>query len=105
MVKTPSWPADRFGALLSRILSEAALSQAQLAALVPMDQGQLSRWKSGKSRPQFDSLTALGAALQAKYPALGVGPDELLAAAGYDSRSIADSATAQDDLSVRILPA
>lgn len=79
MVKSPNWPADRFRDLMERILSETGLPQAQLAALVPMDQSQLSRWKSGSSKPKFESLQALGEALQAQYPELGIGPDDLTA--------------------------
>lgn len=77
MVKTPPWPADAFRALLDRILDETDMSQVQLAALVPMDQSQLSRWKSGTSKPKYESLIALGKALQLRYPALGLGPDEV----------------------------
>jgi hypothetical protein len=83
MAQTATWPVDRFRAALDRILGETGLPQAGLAALVPMDQSQLSRWKSGSSRPKFDSLVDLGEALRAKYPSLSVGPNELLEAAGY----------------------
>jgi transcriptional regulator with XRE-family HTH domain len=79
MVKTPSWPADRFRDLIDHILRETGLPQAQLAALVPMDQSQLSRWKSGFSKPKYESLQSLGRALAERFPDLGVGPEELIA--------------------------
>lgn len=87
MVKTPSWPVDLLRALLDRILDEADMSQAQLAALVPIDQSQLSRWKIGSSRPRFESLAALGTALHRKHPQLGIGPDDLLVAGGYKTEA------------------
>ncbi|WP_143737068.1 helix-turn-helix transcriptional regulator [Microbispora sp. GKU 823] len=83
MVKTRSWPADRFRALLDDVMRQTQLSQAQLAAYVPIDQSQLSRWRSGASRPRYESLATLGRALQREHPELGIGPDEILAAAGY----------------------
>ncbi|MEV4179879.1 helix-turn-helix domain-containing protein [Streptosporangium canum] len=83
MVKTPSWPVDLLRALLDRILDETGMSQSQLAALVPMDQSQLSRWKSGGSRPRFESLVALGEALREKHSHLNIGPDEFVIAGGY----------------------
>lgn len=83
MAQPATWPVQRFRATLEHILDKTGLSQAGLAALVPMDQSQLSRWKSGVSRPKFESLTALGEALRARYPSLDVGPNELLESAGY----------------------
>lgn len=83
MAQPASWPVQRFRATLDRILDETGLPQAGLAALVPMDQSQLSRWKSGSSRPKFESLVVLGEALRAKYPSLDIGPNELLESAGY----------------------
>jgi len=83
MVRTPGWEVARFRALLDRIQSETGLSQAGLAALVPMHQSQLSRWRNGASRPTYDSLTRLGRALQERYPHLGIGPEQLVVAAGY----------------------
>jgi transcriptional regulator with XRE-family HTH domain len=83
MAHSPAWPVDRFRATLDRILDETGLSQAGLSALVPMDQSQLSRWKSGSSRPKFESLKILGEALRAKYPSLDIGPNDLLESAGY----------------------
>lgn len=83
MAHSPAWPVEAFRALIERILDETDLPQAGLAALVPMDPSQLSRWKSGSSRPKFESLVALGETLKAKYPHVGVGPNELLESAGY----------------------
>lgn len=83
MSQTAAWPVERFRATLDRILDSTGLSQVGLAALVPMDQSQLSRWKSGSSRPKFESLKALGEALRRKYPSLAIGPNELLESAGY----------------------
>ncbi|TYB69645.1 helix-turn-helix transcriptional regulator [Nonomuraea sp. PA05] len=78
MVKSPSWPVDRFRELIDQILRDTGLPQVQLAALVPMDQSQLSRWKSGSSKPKPESLKALGEALAEHYAHLGIGPDELI---------------------------
>lgn len=78
MVKTPGWPVDRFRDLIDHILRETGLPQVQLAALVPMDQSQLSRWKSGSSKPKYESLQALGEALAQQYPDLGIGPRDLI---------------------------
>jgi transcriptional regulator with XRE-family HTH domain len=83
MSQTAAWPVARFRATLDRILDETDLNQSSLAALVPMDPSQLSRWKSGSSRPKFESLKALGEALRRKYPSLAIGPTELLESAGY----------------------
>ncbi|MBB6556258.1 helix-turn-helix domain-containing protein [Nonomuraea rubra] len=78
MVKKPSWPVDRFRELIDQILRDTGLPQVQLAALVPMDQSQLSRWKAGTSKPKHESLQSLGVALAEHYPHLGIGPDELI---------------------------
>lgn len=85
MVKTRSWPAERFRALLDDVMRRTQLSQAQLAAYVPIDQSQFSRWKAGGSRPSYERLAALGRALQREHPELGIGPEEVLAAAGYST--------------------
>lgn len=90
MVKTPSWPVDRFRELIDQILRETGLPQVQLAALVPMDQSQLSRWKSGSSKPKHESLQSLGEALAKQYPDLGVGPEELIAVV-YPRRAVLDA--------------
>lgn len=83
MAQTAAWPADRFRVALDRILDETGLNQTEIAALVPMDPSQLSRWRSGSTRPKFDSLVALGDALRSRYPRLNIGPNQLLEAAGY----------------------
>src|SRR3954466_15825783 len=83
MAQPASWQVQRFRATLDRILDKTKPPQAGLAALVPMDQSQLSRWKSGSSRPKFESLTVLGNALRTRYPTLGIGANELLESAGY----------------------
>lgn len=80
MVKSPSWPVDRFRELIDHILRETGLPQVQLAALVPMDQSQISRWKAGTSKPKPESLYALGSALADRFPEVGIGPSELVAA-------------------------
>lgn len=85
MVKTPDWPADRFKALLDRILDETGLNKAQLAALVGINPSQVSRWYNGSTRPRFDTLTGLGAALRERHPQLHIGPAELTVAAGYST--------------------
>lgn len=75
----PQWPVDHFRALIDQILRETGLTQGALAALVPMNQSQLSRWKEGLAKPKHESLVALGAALQERYPDLNIGPEELVA--------------------------
>lgn len=85
MVKTPDWPANRFKALIDRILDETGLNKAQLAALVGINPSQVSRWYGGSTRPRFETLTGLGAALRSHYPRLGIGPSELTIAAGYST--------------------
>lgn len=80
MVKSPSWPVDRFRELIDHILRETGLPQVQLAALVPMDQSQISRWKAGTSKPKPESLYALGSALADRFPHVGIGPSDLIAA-------------------------
>jgi transcriptional regulator with XRE-family HTH domain len=86
MVKTQAWPVDRLRALLDHVHNETGLPQAQIAALVPMTQSQFSRWKSGSSRPKYESLLTLGESLRKRFPDIGVGPDELLTAAGYTTK-------------------
>lgn len=83
MVKTPKWPADRFEALLDRILDETGQNKAQLAGLLGINPSQIGRWMSGSTRPRVETLQALGAALAARFPELGVGFKELATAAGY----------------------
>lgn len=85
MVKTPTWPADRFKAFIDRILDETGLNKAQLAALVGINPSQISRWTNGSTRPRFDTLAALGQALQERFPRLDAGPLAILAAAGYST--------------------
>ncbi|MFD9949989.1 helix-turn-helix domain-containing protein [Nonomuraea sp. NPDC059023] len=70
--------------MIDRILNETSMSQAQLASLVPMDQSQLSRWRTGSSKPKHESLVAMGKALRKRYPAIGVGPEEMTAAVYSD---------------------
>ncbi|MFI7691711.1 helix-turn-helix domain-containing protein [Nonomuraea sp. NPDC049655] len=91
MVKTPSWPVDRFRELIDHVLRETGLPQVQLAALVPMDQSQLSRWKSGSSKPKYESLQSLGEALVERYPHLGIGPEEMIASV-YPREAVMDAA-------------
>lgn len=83
MVKTPQWPANRFEALLDRILDETGQNKAQLAGLLGINPSQIGRWMSGATRPKVETLQALGAALAARFPELGVGFKELATAAGY----------------------
>lgn len=95
MVKTRSWPAEQFRALLDDVMRRTQLSQAQLAAYVPIDQSQFSRWKAGTSRPGYERLATLGRVLQREHPELGIGPEEVLAAAGYTTDTQQDLDTAE----------
>lgn len=87
-VRKRSWPVERFTALLERVLREAGLTQRDLAALIPIDSSQITRWKRGDARPGFDALRTLGEAIRADYPDLDVGPGDFLAAAGYDAPAV-----------------
>lgn len=78
-----SWPVEEFRELLDRILSKTGLSQGALAALVPMDQSQLSRWKSGGSRPKYDTLATFADAIERAHPDIGISKQEILSAGGY----------------------
>lgn len=73
----PGWPVERFRAMIDDILRRSGMTKVQLAALIPIDQSQISRWANGTSRPKYESLHALGVALRTRYPDLGVGPDDL----------------------------
>lgn len=77
MVKTPAWPVEALRKLIDRVLKETGLVQSQLADLVPVDQSALSKWRSGSSKPKYESLIAMGAALRERYPQLGLGPDDV----------------------------
>jgi Helix-turn-helix. len=84
MVKTPEGsPPPSLGDLIGHILAELDITKAKLAGLVGMNPSQLSRWTSGATKPSFESLVKLGEALVERYPHLGIGPAELLAAGGY----------------------
>ncbi|MEU4549552.1 helix-turn-helix domain-containing protein [Nonomuraea dietziae] len=65
---TASWPATRLKDLIDHVLRETGLSQAQLAALAPMDQSALSKWRTGSTKPKYESLQAMGRALQERFP-------------------------------------
>ncbi|TYK45229.1 helix-turn-helix domain-containing protein [Actinomadura decatromicini] len=77
------WPVERFIDTLDRVIKETGLSQVELAALVPMDQSQFSRWKSGGSRPRYESLLAFARAIEEHHPNLSIKREEILAAGGY----------------------
>lgn len=79
----PAWPVAQLRDLLDRIVGETGASQATLAALVPIDPGQMSRWRSGKSRPSFGSLGRFADAVLAAYPSLSATKREILGAGGY----------------------
>ncbi len=106
MVKTPNWPVDQFAALIDRILGATGLNKAQLASIAGMNPSQLSRWIGGSTRPRFESLVTLGEALKARHPQAGVGPQDLVRAAGYDvSIDASDAAALAEAASVTELPA
>lgn len=92
----PEWPVDRFREMLDRILKQTGLTQGDLAALVPMDQSQLSRWKSGSSRPKYDNLSAFADAVEASHPSIGVSKQEILASAGYGASIVVHVGTAAE---------
>lgn len=79
----PDWPVERFRVLLDRILEQTGLPQGKLAALVPMNQSQFSRWKSAKAKPKFESLAAFAEAVERDFPQLGISKREILSSGGY----------------------
>lgn len=79
----PAWPVAHLRDLIDRVLEETGASQAALAALVPMDASQMSRWRSGKSRPSFSSLESFADAVKASYPHITVTKREILSGGGY----------------------
>lgn len=86
MVKTPHGSSPpSLGDLIDHVLSETGLTKAKLAGLIGINPSQLSRWTTGSVRPRYESVAELGEALRFRYPDLGIGPGELLAAAGYAS--------------------
>ncbi|WP_338070996.1 helix-turn-helix transcriptional regulator [Actinomadura bangladeshensis] len=82
-MRNQPWSPATFKALLERILAQTGMTQAELAALIPMHPSQITRWKTGRARPEYDRLKTLGAALRERHPGLRIGEAELLAAAGY----------------------
>lgn len=89
MVKTPESPSPSLGDLIGHVLDELQITKAKLAGLVGMNPSQLSRWTTGHTKPSYESVLRLGEALAEHYPHLGIGPAELLAAAGYSSDTAA----------------
>lgn len=58
------------------------MSQRDLAKLAGVHHAQVSRWKSGTHRPDYESMARLGAALRSEHPELGDLTAGLLAATG-----------------------
>ncbi|MGE0769701.1 MAG: helix-turn-helix domain-containing protein [Hyphomicrobiaceae bacterium] len=71
-----------FGLLLSRLRTQAGLSQSDLAKRLDVGQQTVSRWEGGKSRPRYDEVGTIAAAVGGDLP-------ELLAAAGYRTEKAA----------------
>ena len=90
----PAWPVELLRGVLDRVIAETGESQAALAALIQMDPSQISRWRSGKSRPSFDSLERFADAVKAAHPYLTVTKRELLSGGGY-SETLADTSEHQ----------
>ncbi len=79
------WQQAKFSALLTDALARAGVSQAQVAEKAGVSHSQLSRWKTGTHRPDYDSLEAVGnvlAGLVLSEPDLTA---RLLALAGYSA--------------------
>lgn len=101
--ETAEWPVKEFRALLDRVLSKTGLTQGALAALVPMDQSQLSRWKSGDSRPKYENLSAFADAIEREHPDTGISKREILTSGGYGATlRVSDSAPVDDGYSAHV---
>lgn len=68
--------ADTFGRWLQRQLETRGWRQSELARRTGINTGAVSRWISGKARIRPESCLLVA-------EALGVSPEEVLAAAGY----------------------
>ena len=68
--------------LLSKLRTQAGISQADLAKRLGVGQQTVSRWERGKSRPRYDEMGGIAAAV-------GGNLAELLAAAGYRAEKAA----------------
>lgn len=77
-----TWDKELLRRLLVMITDETGISQRKLADLAGVHHAQVSRWKSGMHRPDYDAMARLGAALRRDYPRLPDLTQELLAATG-----------------------
>lgn len=77
------WQAAEFAKLFQRLLDAAGVSQAEIARRAGVSKGQISRWKNGESRPEYDLIEAVGDVLQKLVPAEPDVTARLLALAGY----------------------
>jgi transcriptional regulator with XRE-family HTH domain len=77
-----TWDKELLRRLLILIVDETGISQRKLADLAGVHHAQVSRWKSGMHRPDYESMARLGAALRSGYPQLPDMTQALLAATG-----------------------
>jgi len=77
-----TWDKELLRRLLILITDETGMSQRKLAELAGVHHAQVSRWKSGMHRPDYESMTRLGAALRKEYPKLPDLTGALIAATG-----------------------
>lgn len=93
------WQQARFSKLLSRALTMSGVSQAQIADRAGVSHSQLSRWKAGTHRPDYDSIEAVGNVLAELVPAERDLTARLLSLAGYGAHfgAFRDALSSADD--------
>jgi transcriptional regulator with XRE-family HTH domain len=79
------WDPGEFGRLLAAAIRQAGVTPQRFAQASGLSQSLISRWLNGKTRPSYDNLARLGAALAQRDPALAGAVPGLFAAAGYGS--------------------
>lgn len=77
------WDPRSFGKLIEDIVRVAGISQNRIAALAGVHHSQVSRWKTGMHRPDYDQIAKLAAGLSEAHPELGALAPALFRAAGY----------------------
>ena len=76
-------PTRDVGTILRDIRNHPGLDQQGLARLGPVHPSLISRWTSGKTRPDYERLKQIADGIRRAYPDLADLADELFAAAGY----------------------
>lgn len=82
-----TWDKELLRRLLVMITDETGISQRKLGELAGVHHSQVSRWKSGMHRPDYESMARLGAGLHREFPKFPDLTPELLAATGRGTPS------------------